>query len=255
MPIVPQEMVTRIGRAHLAGQSVLVEAGMDAFESIDVALAVEAHRWFWMPERITTLLIAESHLFTSQDELGCKVKCSWLRIDGTSAPNSFVRSPYCVGYGEPDLVPGIPKEGNTGNWQYWDLFGELANIPEMAERRTSLVDRLSWKAKVLSTLRAQGVWMMDASLHGRSGRNAPETQLIPSFYRTWWEGYGRKVWEDEGQPRVVVVGKGLFRAVQEAGVPVNEWLYLPAGLREADQQAHQTETIRQIRRFMTAPNF
>lgn len=255
MPIVPQEMVTRIGRAHLAGQRVLVDSGLDAAESVDVALAVEAHRWFWMPDTVRTLLVAESHILTTQAELGCRVKCQWLKVDGRAAPNSFVRSPYCIGYGEPDLAPGIPKEDNLGNWQYWDLFGELAETGDVPDRKASLAERLEWKARTLVGLRDRGIWMMDASLHGRPAKDAAEIQLVPKFYRTWWEGYGQAVWEEEHQPKIVVIGRGLYRALTDAQIPATEWLYLPAGLREAEQKAHQDSALKKIRRLSSIPHY
>lgn len=255
MPIVPQEMITRIGRAHLAGQRVLVESGMDVSESIDVALAVESYRWFWKPVQVKTMLIAESHFHTTQEELGRKVKSQWLKLDGQASPNCFARTPYCLGSGEPDLVAGLPKEDNAVNWQYWDLFGKIANTGECPDRKASLTDRLEWKAKTLKALRASGIWMVDASLHGRQPKETAEVQLASRFYRSWWDGYGEPLWLEEGKPRLVVIGRGLYRALQEAGVQVEEWLYLPAGMREADQKEHQMNTITSIQKLSSVPNF
>jgi len=97
--------------------------------------------------------------------------------------------------------------------------------------------------------------MMDASLHGRPPKEAAEVQLVPKFYRTWWEGYGEAVWEAEHRPEIVVIGRGLHRAIADAGVPVADWLYLPAGLREAEQKAHQASAMQHIRTHNPLPNY
>lgn len=246
MPILPQEMVTRIGRAHLEGQRLLVAAGVDAREPLEVALAVEAHRWFWKPDRVRTLLLADTRRMTTAHELAQTIKSQWMKVDGCCAPNSFVRSVYCLGYGEPQIAPHLAPEANRGLGCPWDLFGELAETGRTPDRKEGLMPRLEWKVKTLMGLRSRGIWMMDVSLHGRASGDEELDSLGPDFYRAWWNGYGEWVHSYEGRPEVVAVGKGLHQDLLDAGIPVQEWLYLPSVLRRPEQQEHQTQAVRRI---------
>src|SRR5437879_6369233 len=93
------------------------EAGKPT-ESFRVARAVEQVRQFWRPRRVRVLLLAESHVFTTEDELAVRVQADQLP---PACPREFVRFVYCLGYGEQGIL-STPIPGNRGTWQFWKLF-------------------------------------------------------------------------------------------------------------------------------------
>src|SRR5579863_4369414 len=107
--------------AHGCGRDVLKRAGLVA-ESPDVALQVEHHRWFWKPKEVKVILIAESHVYTSEPDLRIKLRKTLLPNEMSFSPDSFVRLVYCLGYGENQLLERKPEITNRGTWQYWNLF-------------------------------------------------------------------------------------------------------------------------------------
>ncbi len=116
---------SNIRAAHQIGTRLLQNAGLIA-ESIEVALAVEKHRWAWKPEKVRLVLIAESHVYTTPDDLRIKIIKSWLPALAQHTPSEFVRLVYCLGYGESEILSAYPNPKNDiGTWQYWDIFGRL----------------------------------------------------------------------------------------------------------------------------------
>lgn len=246
MALLPQEMVTRIGRAYSAGQQALNALQIPNPESIEVALAVEAHRWFWKPQIVRTIILSNHREATSQKELGNTVKISWAKLNDQTPPNSFARTSYCLGYGEPILVPSLDESANLGDQAIWFTKAEIAEIESPI---TKLLDmqRLEWKYRILKKLYSRGIWLMDVSLFGDRG----ERELITS----WYELYGSRVIENFESPRIVAFGKTLFEELQSIGIPVDDFIYHPKGLRQDDQKSHQAQALQSIHRLTSAPQF
>src|SRR5208282_936906 len=89
--------------------------GRDRAECLAVAVEVEQLRLAWRPERVQVVVLAESHVWTSRDEIQSRVK------QPNGKETGFARFVYCLGYGEKDLVkPEVPH--NSGTPQFWKLF-------------------------------------------------------------------------------------------------------------------------------------
>ncbi len=87
---------------------------LNACESFAVAQAVETVREFWKPAKVKVVLLAESHVFTSDDESGVRLDTRLIPVPGL--PREYVRFVYCLGYGESRLLMrNIP--GNKGTPQ------------------------------------------------------------------------------------------------------------------------------------------
>ena len=97
----------RIETAVRLGASAIHERGFVA-EHPAVALAVERHRWAWKPENVRILLVAESHVYTSEEELALRVQRELLPVEARHAPTEYVRLIYCLGYGETSLLTRAP---------------------------------------------------------------------------------------------------------------------------------------------------
>jgi hypothetical protein len=242
MSELPQEALAYLRRTRAAGVELLESRGFGA-EAEEVAIQTECHRWFWRPSRPRILLVAESHVFTSNEDLGIRIDGRKLkgigRPDATPPPDTFVRLVYCLGYGEPEILTNAPKRHrNPGTNNYWDIFQRVtgrARYP-LGLSGVNLDERLRWKIEALRQLCRQGIWLLDASVHaiylGYNQRVPPDIQRI--LHQQWWVGYGRHVIGSCGETKIWVIGKAVFDCLH--GLPdwrCRGWVYQPN---------HDTET-------------
>lgn len=237
MAVLPQEVVTHIGRAYALGRACLREKGIAEEESVDVALAAEAHRWFWKPPQVKTLVLGVFRCLSTQEELSHRCKTRFALTNGTTPPDSFVRSPYCLAFGEPALCPSLNPEDNTAPLLCWDVFGDLAGTGDCPVDE-DLVKRLEWKVKTLRAMAQRGIWCLDATLH--------PTHDDDCLLETAWEKVSRIVWEDEQRPHLICVGKTLHSKLASVGVPLDDWLYHPNRISQETQKVHQETVLRRI---------
>ena len=138
-----------------------VEAESDAYLG-----AVHDWRQAWRPERVSVLLVAESHVAEHRGDDEIRVETGSLPAN---MPDRFVRLVYCLGYGESWICNQAPHKSG-GTWQFWDLFGALAggldNKMPRVRRRADRQLRLAWKLETLNALKIRGVWLVDASRDG-----------------------------------------------------------------------------------------
>ena len=234
-------MVLAIRNAYRAGLNVISRDRETAHippETFAAASKVEEHRWHWRPDNPRVILVAESHVYTSEADLGVTIDPSVvapLLVDGeTLPPAEYVGLVYCLGYGETELLCNRHPQFRPGStWQYWDLFGRLADTGRQprASARTTLRQRLEWKFGTLRRLKQRGVWLLDGSVHaiylGRRQRRSFET--CQALHRQWCEHYGNKVLEQAGNPVVWAVGAGVRDCLRGnlAGFQPDNFLYQP----------------------------
>lgn len=182
--------------------------------------AVDAWRNLWRPQRVRTLLVAESHVAPVAGDEAIRVD---LRGGGVeSHPERYVRLVYCLGYGESSVCAPIP-ENNRGTIQYWDLFGQVARgLGEVQPRRSASTaeQRLRWKLETLDRLRDRGIWLADASVVGlyAAGESLVTGRSYDRVVRESWRAF---VWPDvagDDPEQVWIIGRGVERAL--AGDPV-----------------------------------
>jgi len=231
-----QDALTQLKRTHSVGVRLLAEHGFDA-EAPEVAIAVERHRWFWRPSKIKVLLVAESHVFTSDADFVIKTDNAKLKTFGragaTPPPENFVRLVYCLGYGEPAILKNAPvHHRNPGTENYWEIFRRITGEPlqSIGESGSNLENRLRWKLKILRRMCRQGIWLLDAAVHaiylGNNHRLPPDVQR--ELHQQWWGGYGRHVVESCGEPKIWVIGKTVFNCLN--ALPdwhCRGWIYQP----------------------------
>jgi hypothetical protein len=163
------------------------------------------------------LLLAESHVAQRDGDVRSRVRTDWTGV--ADLPSQYVRLVYCLGYGEAGIC-SPPPQGNSGTWQFWNIFGQIARGENQPSKNSSsLSSRLRWKLAVLSYLQSGGVWLQDASplgLYLGSGRRVdPRSQV--ELIR---DGYQRWVWptvEADHPEKVWVIGRGVAGAL--AGLP------------------------------------
>jgi hypothetical protein len=202
------------GLEAISGDSQTMHVPAESFEAVT---KVEKHRWHWRPDQPKLILVAESHVYTSDAALRVTInqnEVAPLLAKGEPLPPcEYVGLVYCLGYGETKLLRNRHDEFSIrGTWQYWDLFGRLAATGKQprASARTTLRERLKWKLGTLMRLKELGVWLLDGSVHaiylGGRLRRSPET--CQALHRQWCQNYGNRVIEQAGNPVVWVIGAG-----------------------------------------------
>ena len=68
-------------------------------EPLEVLARAEEHRHYWRPAQVKLILLAESHVYTTPDELTRTI--SLPSTAPGDLPRGFVRLVYCLGYAGP----------------------------------------------------------------------------------------------------------------------------------------------------------
>lgn len=170
-------------------------------ESIEVAQEVERLRLAWRPSCVRVVMLAESHVWTSEDE----------------AVNRFVRFVYCLAYGEKSLAPRVAP--NTGTLQYWRLFHDAIHEPDLDAKiwPGSPSQRILAKQKLLNELKLAGIWLMDACITAlyqpSKGQLLRSRTDYKKVLRACWEAHVGGVIADCHTSAVLIVGKGVDAAI------------------------------------------
>jgi hypothetical protein len=207
---------------------------------------------------VKVLLLAESHVFTSAEDLQRRI----VRLPGAPSgiPSGFVRLVYCLGYGEDRILDRpILAPPNQGTWQYWKIFytcvygvprgGDFS--PILATKTPDHV-RVANKLDVLARLRDAGVWLLDAS---PAALYTPGGQKPSDLQRCIQIGYSvhvRGQLEAARPSQILCVGIGVNRAVgallELTGAKVSVLPQPNAGLTATAQ----LDSLATYRRIVTA---
>ena len=240
-------------------------------ESFDAITKLEQHRWFWRPKRPRLILIAESHVYTSDADLGVTINQSeiapLIRPGQPLPPSEYVGLVYCLGYGETKLLFNRHAEFSTrSTWQFWDLFGRVAGTGKQprASAGTSFRERLEWKIGTLTRLRKIGVWLLDASADAiyignkktkKSDSGEPSRTLrrfedcCQRLHQQWWEHYGRHVVNECGDPVGWVIGGSAYRVLKGLqGFKCEGFIYQP-NARDVDTEYNWDRLLAHVARL------
>ena len=94
------------------------------FDSFSVVKTVHDFREFWKPKQVKVILLAESHVYTKDDEWEILFKPNLFLPE--NYPRHFVRFVYCIAYGENHLLSKF-IDNNPGTFQYWEIFYSCLN--------------------------------------------------------------------------------------------------------------------------------
>jgi hypothetical protein len=238
MPELPAEALRCLTQTHAEGCRTLQQAGYTP-ESVEIAIEVERHRWFWRPKQPELILLAESHVLTTDRDTDFRTDettiSSFRRRNAKLPPDCFVRLVYCLAYGESELLSQQPAHiSNPGTPSYWDIFGRVAfRCPQpRREDGAGFNDRMRWKVDTLRELYKMGIWLLDASVHAIYLRNQVRLPLAiqQRLHKQWWEGYGRFLMGNCEFPKVWVIGKTVHNCIttaQFADWTCEGWVYQP----------------------------
>ena len=199
------------------GMVNLLGSDAEPFESVEL---VEQYRQFWRPDNVRVVILAESHVFTSNSDREYRIR----EIDGLSGyPTQYARFVYCLAYGENSLTEGSSHPCiRDGTPQFWKIFFSCENEISSKESFAPILkdknpteQRIRNKVELLKSLQTHGVWLVDVSIMAlyKNG-NKPSKTVMNKVIQYSWSGYTRSVIEKAKPDYVIVVGKGVEKVIK-----------------------------------------
>jgi hypothetical protein len=205
------ESLLNDGLLHIQGRPV---------ETWVAVRKVEEYRLFFSPPQPQVILLAESHRFNGEQELGHVVTDEHLpeTLLNQPYPREFVQFVYCLGCGENSLLDEpLPAATNTGTPQFWKLFYSCVEFPNgqpeffwpLLKSRTPLDLRIATKTQTLFMMKQQGIWLIDASIVAINGLRRQNPQLYASILERCWDLHIGPTINEIGPPELIVIGMGV----------------------------------------------
>lgn len=149
-------------------------------ESLESVQLVESYRRYLKPERVKVVLLAESHVFTPDEDRQIIIPPI---TDLPGYPTQYARFVYCLGYGEKNLTNSQLHPKRDGTPQFWKIFfscnNPISSLQDFSPilGQTNPHQRLMNKIKLLKDLKAKGIWLVDASILAlyREGEKMPNS--------------------------------------------------------------------------------
>ena len=192
-------------------------------EPFPIVKSVSDHRYFWKPDKVKILLLAESHVYTSIEEHDQIMHYNdFPELD--KCPVNYVRLVYCLGYGEKSLVN--VKE-NPGTWQFWKIFTSCIHQNFHSEFGKILVgetknqkQRLQNKISLLEKMKEKGIWLVDASIvavyKNKNGKKEkPKEKVMKEILKITWEKHTSKIICEIKPEKIIVIGKCVAGHLKE----------------------------------------
>lgn len=186
-------------------------------EALESAQLVETYRRFWKPENVKVVLLAESHVYTSEDDRKITIPPI---SDLPGYPTQYAKFVYCLGYGERTLTNNAAHPRRDGTPQFWKIFFSCNNPISSGDDfkpilgQTPTQQRLQNKIALLRDLREKGIWLVDASIVAlyKDGQKAPN---MGAALQESWRFYTRDVVTSSNPEHVICVGKGVASIVED----------------------------------------
>jgi hypothetical protein len=204
-----------LGNLHQTYTNIkqILKLNAEPWESVEL---VDTYRQYLKPKKVRVILLAESHVFTSDADRQIGIR----PISGLPGyPMQYARFVYCLGYGEKLLRNGQPYPKRDGTPQFWKILISCNSDPAIPLidfnrilGQTPPAQRLQNKIKLLNDLKAKGVWLVDASVVAlyKEGMKIPD--MFAALEESW-RSYTRGVVISSDPDHVICVGKGVASVV------------------------------------------
>lgn len=189
----------------------------DQTESFESVQLVEDYRQYWKPEKIRIVLLAESHVYTSDEDLSITIP-EYPDLPGY--PKNYARFVYCLGYGEREFTQSHLHPKRDGTPQFWKLLyscnTEVTFLKDFWPilSHTPYSERIVNKIRLLNDLRLKGVWLIDASIIALYCRGKKVSRMYEALKASWY-GHTLQVVVDAKPEYVICIGKGVAQIVEE----------------------------------------
>ncbi|MGE0018783.1 MAG: hypothetical protein AB7S72_03890 [Draconibacterium sp.] len=194
-------------------------------ESFEVVSLVNEYREYWKPKQVKTILLAESHVFTTEMETEIIHSVSL-----PDYPSKYVRFVYNLSYGQMNtLLQSVNNNGGTP--QYWKLFNEISGKDFRVINNRNIDDKLNQKIKLLEFLKENGVWLLDCSIVGLyNNGEKPSYKTMQKILKTSFSNFCVPVISKEMPDNILVIGKSVFDLIADELVHLNanvDWIHQP----------------------------
>lgn len=185
-------------------------------ESLESVRLVETYRRFLKPEKVRVILLAESHVFTHDEDRKIPMQAI---PDLQGMPDQYARFVYCLGYGEKSLTRNENHPNGDGTPQFWKILFSCCNPVSSNDdfspilRKTPTNQRIENKIKILKHLKEQGIWLVDASIVALY----KDSKKIPFMFdalKESWHSYTRDIVLEAKPEHVICIGKGVEAIVK-----------------------------------------
>ena len=194
----------------------------DRSEPWESVKLIEQYRQFWRPKKVNVVLLAESHVFTSDGDRACRLK----RVNELPGyPDYYARFVYCLAYGEQTFTARDNHPARAhGTPQFWKILYSCINEVDSKESFSPILKsgtrvsskRINNKIDLLVELKNRGIWLVDTSIIALYNKGVkPENEVFNQVIKTSWLGYTRQLIQDANPGHVVIVGKGVANNVGE----------------------------------------
>ena len=185
-------------------------------EPLESVQLVEVYRRFFRPANVRVILLAESHVFTRDSDRKVPI---FPIPELPGYPSRYARFVYCLGYGEKTLTRSLHHPKRDGTPQFWKIFFSCCNLISSPNdfcpvlSKTPTPQRVGNKINILEQLRAQGVWLVDASIVAlyKDGKKIP---CMFEALKESWQSYTRDVVFAAKPEHVICIGKGVANIVK-----------------------------------------
>jgi hypothetical protein len=188
---------------------------MEPYESVEL---VEKYRQYWKPDNVKVLLLAESHVFTTDLDRLIKIpNISHLN----DYPKEYAKFVYCLGYGERNLTNNSSHPKRDGTPQFWKIFYSCNNYVEgnsdfsPISSKTDYAQRIQNKIRLLESLKKNGVWLVDSCIVALyDNGKKPSYNKMSSAIHASWNGYTKNVVKGSNPEHVIIIGKGVANIIE-----------------------------------------
>ncbi|MEN4053269.1 hypothetical protein [Sulfurimonas sp. NWX79] len=197
----------------------------DIFENVESFASVELiekYRKFWKPNDVKVILLAESHVFTSLEEMEIELVLDTLK----DYPKQYSKFVYCLAYGEKDLTKNSSHPKRDGTPQFWKIFYSCVNDIKSNEcfrpiqSSTHFDKRIKNKIDILNRMKDLGIWLVDTSIVALYD-NGKKPKNMPDIIKKSWEGYTKNIILDAKPNQIVVIGKGVAQTIEKSLIENN----------------------------------
>jgi len=195
-------------------------------DSYEVVEEVEKYRQDCRPKTVKVVLLAESHVHTTEKEFSKLLKKEYRHSDGTRC--RYVRFVYCLGSSESQVLEQ-PELAKRRRGQFWRVLYSCmhpinSNSDFLPFDGVSAEERLNEKISLLGELKANGIWLVDASIVGINGLDREARDEI--IQKCWETSVGQTLRRLKDLKQIIVIGETVHKALadelKEIGVNVDK---------------------------------
>lgn len=227
-------------------------------DSYNVVREVDKYRNYWRPTQTNVILLAESHVFTSDEDFKTKIDYSGYKELLPDYPEGYVRFVYCLGYAEHSLLKNtlLNKNLRLGTPQFWKIFtvcvseNGIFDFDAIKKTTTKTDERIRNKICLLNKLRCKGVWLVDGSIVGLYNKGKkPPSRIMQGILRTSWDLYVKDLVLNAKPKYIMCIGKfvreTLKDKIAETGIPF-DYIRQPQAHLTAEERAREYAKLQDI---------